>query len=102
MQPKSNVVKPAKESRTPVEPGSVALEVRPGATTTLLTKRATPPAHQLDGQPKIAADPNHVDHTTLLPKRGPQASTRPARRGRRIALRGAAAAAQMGRAARVR
>jgi hypothetical protein len=74
VQPKSNVVSPAKESRTPVEPGSVAMEVRPGATTTLVNRRPTPPAHQRDGQPKIATDPNHVDHTTLLPKRGPQAS----------------------------
>jgi hypothetical protein len=73
VQPKSNVVRPVKESRTPVEPGSVALEVRPGATTTLMTRRATPPAHQRDGQPKIAADSSHVDGTTLLPKRGPQA-----------------------------
>ena len=51
----------------------MAVEVRPGATTTLLNRRATPPAHQHDGQPKIAADANHVDRTTLLPKRGPQA-----------------------------
>jgi hypothetical protein len=74
VQPKSNVVSPVKESRTPVEPGSVSLEVRPGATTTLMTRRPTPPAHQRDGQPKIAADSNHVDGTTLLPKRGPQAT----------------------------
>lgn len=73
VQPKSNVVSPVKESRQPVEPGSVAVEVRPGATTTLMNRKATPPAHQKDGQPKIAADPNHVDRTTLLPKRGPQA-----------------------------
>jgi hypothetical protein len=73
MQPKSNVVSPVKDSRTPVEPGSVAVEVRPGATTTLMTRRATPPAHQRDGGPKIAADSTHVDRTTLLPKRGPQA-----------------------------
>jgi hypothetical protein len=73
VQPKTNVVSPVKDSRTPVEPGSVAVEVRPGATTTLLTRRPTPPAHQRDGGPKIAADSTHVDRTTLLPKRGPQA-----------------------------
>jgi len=73
VQPKSNVVSPVRESRQPVEPGSVAVEVRPGATTTLMNRKATPPAHQKDGQPKIAADPSHVDRTTLLPKRGPQA-----------------------------
>jgi hypothetical protein len=74
VQPKSNVVSPVKDSRTPVEPGSVAVEVRPGATTTLLTRHPTPPAHQHDGGPKIAADSTHVDRTTLLPKRGPQAA----------------------------
>jgi hypothetical protein len=74
VQPKTNVVTPVKETRTPVDPGSVALEVRPGATTTLMTRRAAPPAHQKDGQPKISAGPNAVDRTTLLPKRGPQAA----------------------------
>jgi hypothetical protein len=74
VQPKTNVVGPVKETRTPVDPGSVALEVRPGATTTLLNRKAAPPAHQKDGQPKIAAGPNAVDRTTLLPKRGPQAA----------------------------
>ena len=39
-----------------------------GVTTTLLTRRAAPPAHQHDGAPKIAAGPNAVDRTTLLPK----------------------------------
>jgi hypothetical protein len=33
-----------------------------------MTRRATPPAHQHDGAPKIAAGPNSVDRTTLLPK----------------------------------
>jgi hypothetical protein len=74
VQPKSNVTNPVKESRMPVEPGSATVEVRPGATTTLMNRRATPPAHQRDGQPKIAADPSQVDRTTLLPKRGPQAA----------------------------
>lgn len=49
-------------------------QVRTGATTSLLTRRANPPAHQRDGQPKIAAGPGYVDRTTLLPKRGPQAT----------------------------
>jgi hypothetical protein len=74
VQPKTNVVSPVKETRTPVDPGSVAFEVRPGATTTLVNRKAAPPAHQKDGQPKIATGPNSVDRTTLLPKRGPQAA----------------------------
>jgi hypothetical protein len=79
VQPKTNVVSPIKESRTPIEPGSVSVEVRPGATTTLLNRRATPPAHQREGQPKIAAGPNVVDHTTLLPKHAaPAAGSGPA------------------------
>ena len=46
----------------------------PGATTTLMTKPATPPRHQQTGMPKIAAGSGFVDSTTLLPKRGPQAA----------------------------
>lgn len=43
-----------------------------GATTTLISKRPTPPAHQQMGLPKITATPNFVNPSTLLPKRGPQ------------------------------
>ncbi len=44
----------------------------PGATTTPLTTRAAPPAHNQAGLPKIAATPNFVDPKTLLPQKGPQ------------------------------
>jgi len=68
VQPKNNVV----GSAAPVHAGAGSAPVvearRPGVTTTLLTRRATPPAHQHDGAPKIAAGPNAVDRTTLLPK----------------------------------
>jgi hypothetical protein len=74
VQPKHNVVDAVNAPRTPLEPGSTVLRTSPGATTTLLTKRATPPAHQQEGQPKIAVDAGHVDRTTLLPKKGPQAT----------------------------
>lgn len=43
-----------------------------GATTTLISKRPAPPAHQQAGLPKITATPNFVNPSTLLPKRGPQ------------------------------
>ena len=33
-----------------------------------------PPAHQPAGMPKIAATPEFVNRSTLLPKRGPQAA----------------------------
>lgn len=77
-QMKSNIV-PNPAFATPPQPvNSLALQAQPGATTTSIAKRATPPAHQQTGLPKIAASPGFVDKTTLLPKRGPQAAaTRP-------------------------
>ncbi len=45
-----------------------------GATTTLLTKKPSPPLHQQVGLPKIATTPEFVDPKTLLPRRGPQAA----------------------------
>jgi hypothetical protein len=72
IQPKTNVVSAARETGTPVEPGSPVLEMRPGATTTLVNRKAAPPAHQKEGQPKINAGANYVDRTTLLPKHGAQ------------------------------
>jgi hypothetical protein len=55
------------------------LQAQPGATTTVISKRAAPPPHQQTGLPKIAASPNFVDKDTLLPQRGPQgAATRSA------------------------
>lgn len=56
----------------PVAPSVV--QATPGATTTLMTKTPSPPAHQKPGQPKIEAQPDKVDRTTLLPQRGPQSS----------------------------
>lgn len=74
VQPKTNVVDAVPAPRTPLEPGSTVLRTNPGATTTLLTKRSTPPAHQHEGQPKIAVGGGNVDRTTLLPRKGPQAT----------------------------
>lgn len=56
----------------PVAPTIV--QAKPGATTTLMTRPAAPPAHQQPGQPKIAAKPDQVNRNTLLPQRGPQAA----------------------------
>ncbi|HJW11610.1 MAG TPA: hypothetical protein VJ598_07480, partial [Albitalea sp.] len=71
-QAKSNIVpNPAFAARPkPIAPSVV--QAQPGATTTLISKRATPPAHQQTGLPKIAATPEFVDKTTLLPQRGAQ------------------------------
>lgn len=56
----------------PVAPTIV--QAKPGATTTLMTRPPSPPAHQQPGQPKIAAKPDQVNRNTLLPQRGPQAA----------------------------
>lgn len=74
--------KPAPVTRIkPVAPSIV--QVGPGATTTLITRRPAPPPHQQPGQPKIIVTPAQVDQATLLPKRGPQgaAASRPAAKG---------------------
>ncbi len=55
-----------------VAPGMV--QAAPGATTMPMTRRPTPPPHQQTGMPKIAATPEFVNRSTLLPKRGPQAA----------------------------
>jgi hypothetical protein len=56
----------------PVAP--TVVQAKPGATTTLMTRTPSPPAHQKPGQPKIEAQPDKVDRTTLLPQKGPQGS----------------------------
>jgi hypothetical protein len=57
----------------PVKPvAPTIVQAAPGVTTTLVTKRAAPPAHNQPGLPKIAATQTFVDQATLLPKRGPQ------------------------------
>ncbi len=57
---------------TPVAPTLVHPSY--GATTTLVSKAPTPPAHQQVGLPKIVASPRFIDPKTLLPRRGPQAA----------------------------
>ena len=69
----------AKRNIVPVERQAVGkpvaptvLQARPGATTTLITTKPAPPAHQQPGLPKIAATEGFVNPATLLPRRGPQ------------------------------
>ena len=86
VQPKNNLIGGAPVARAPAGSAPQAAETRrPGATTTLLTRRASPPAHQREGSPKIAVGPNAVDRTTLLPKRatvaaGPASAPAPVHR----------------------
>ena len=68
---KNNLVVPRSPPRAQaVSPSLVT--ARPGATTTTVTTPVAPPLHHQPGVPKIAATPDFVDPTTLLPKRGPQ------------------------------
>jgi hypothetical protein len=77
--PKSNVVPNPSEGVRAKTVAPTVVQVRPGATTRLVTEPAAQPRHQQTGVPKIAATPAFVDSNTLLPRRGPQAAaTRPA------------------------
>jgi hypothetical protein len=70
---KSNMVSPVPprlSSGRPVGPAEV--QAKPGATTTLISRRPLPPAHQQPGMPKVATTPGFVDRRTLLPERGAQ------------------------------
>jgi hypothetical protein len=78
-QAKSNIVPNPAFASPPRTIGPTVVQARPGATTTLITKRPTPPGHQQTGLPKIAGTPEFVNKATLLPQRGPQgAATRSA------------------------
>lgn len=71
-QVKSNIVPNPALASPPRAVSPTVVQARPGATTTSISKRAAPPSHQQAGLPKIAATPEFVDKTTLLPQRGPQ------------------------------
>jgi hypothetical protein len=69
----ADVGKRAVSRASVARPAQQALvQAKPGATTTTIATRATPPAHHQPGMPKIAATPGFVDPATLLPTRGPQ------------------------------
>ncbi len=76
----NTVPNPLLEARKPgaVSPGVV--QARPGASTNLLSARPAPPPNQQTGLPKVAATPEFVDKTTLLPQRGPQGAAAEPRR----------------------
>jgi hypothetical protein len=71
-QSKSNVVAlPESGQRVRAVTPSM-IQAPTGATTTLISKHADPPAHQQTGLPKISGAPGFVNPSTLLPQRGPQ------------------------------
>lgn len=71
-QVKSNIVANPALAAPPRSVAPAVVQAQPGATTNLISKRVTPPAHQQTGQPKIAGSPEFVDAATLLPQKGPQ------------------------------
>jgi len=71
---KSNIVPSPALSQAPRPVAPTLVQAAPGATTTLITRRPTPPPHQQTGMPKIATTPEFVQRSTLLPRRGPQAA----------------------------
>lgn len=73
-QAKSNIVPNPAFAAPPKAVAPTVMRAGPGATTTLISKRPAPPSHQQTGLPKIAATPEFVNKSTLLPQRGPQAA----------------------------
>ena len=73
-QAKSNLVPNPALSAPPKPVAPTVLRAGPGATTILMSKRPAPPSHQQTGLPKIAATPEFVNRSTLLPQKGPQAA----------------------------
>lgn len=89
VQAKSNIVPNPSFAAAPRPVAPTVVQAAPGATTSLISKRPTPPVHQQPGLPKIAATPGFVDKQTLLPQRGaqgaaasPQAPQQPQSRSR--------------------
>ncbi len=69
---------PGKPATAKAEPKAVAptlVQAKPGASTTLISNTAKPPAHAKAGEPKIATGQGQVDRSTLLPQTGPQRAT---------------------------
>lgn len=73
-QAKANVVPNPALAQPPRQVAPTVVQASPGATTRLITRPVTPPPHQQSGMPKIAATPEFVHRSTLLPRRGPQAA----------------------------
>ena len=71
---KVNIVPSAAQVQPPKQVAPTLVQAGPGATTTLITRKPAPPSHQQTGMPKIAATPEFVNRSTLLPRRGPQAA----------------------------
>lgn len=74
-EPKTNLINtPSQVVSTKKSVAPTVVQIKPGATTQLISRTVSPPPHHQPGLPKIAATANFVDPQTLLPKRGPQAA----------------------------
>lgn len=71
---KNNIVTAPSTQAAAKTVAPTVVQAKPGASTTLISKTATPPVHAQIGQPKIAAGQGKVDRSTLLPKAGPQSA----------------------------
>ena len=74
VQKKNTVIAPAQGLTTHKTVGPTVVQIKPGATTQLVSRTNASPAHHQPGMPKVAATAHFVDPLTLLPKRGPQAA----------------------------
>lgn len=71
---KQNVVPAPGSGPTSRPVAPTVVQAKPGASTNLVSRPLSPPAHNQAGLPKIAATRDFVDPATLLPTRGPQAA----------------------------
>ena len=71
---KNNLVTAPSTSAAAKTVAPTVVQAKPGASTTLISKTASPPPHAQIGQPKIAASQDKVDRSTLLPRAGPQST----------------------------
>jgi hypothetical protein len=67
-QTKSNLVPSQGKLSPALAVAPSLLQAKPGASTVMITRLPSMPAHQAAGQPKVVADPSLVDPHTLLPK----------------------------------
>ena len=69
---KNNIVTAPSTNAAAKTVAPTIVQAKPGASTTLISKTATPPAHPQVGQPKIVAGQDKVDRSTLLPQAKPK------------------------------
>jgi hypothetical protein len=75
---KNNIVTAPSTSAVAKTVAPTVVQAKPGASTTLISKTASPPPHTQIGQPKIAAGQDKVNRSTLLPKAEPQSAAKAA------------------------